>query len=257
MEKIIEAQSTGSNIDASSKAGGSSLITGGFERDKADSFALSRLPAEKVYPVVFHEPEIQTDRELRLNDNKILSLLNEDTGSCYSFKGLMRKLKLHQQSLSRALYRLEQSGLISRSQNGYRLKLNAQGPNPVKGRDLLGGSSKGSFIILLQTFIPKGFTARNILESLVGKWFGSLRWIGLIEMEIGCSLQWANEENSFQVNLKIIWDSIIIETNASSNSDEANAMVGSVKMFEQITKLLQTALQNKDPKKLLHRHLLS
>ena len=32
------------------------------------------------------------------NDNKILALLNE-AGSNYSFKGLMRKLNLHQQSL--------------------------------------------------------------------------------------------------------------------------------------------------------------
>src|ERR671914_2472157 len=45
------------------------------------------------------------------NDNKILALLNED-GSDYSFKGLMRKLNLHQQSLSRALRRLEEMELV-------------------------------------------------------------------------------------------------------------------------------------------------
>src|SRR5215208_8119189 len=54
------------------------------------------------------------------NDNKILAVLNE-AGSNYSFKGLMRKLDLHQQSLSRALHRLEEMELVERSAVGYRL----------------------------------------------------------------------------------------------------------------------------------------
>src|SRR5687767_15062841 len=51
------------------------------------------------------------------NDNKILALLNE-AGSNYSFKGLMRKLNLHQQSLSRALRRLEEMELVEKSPVG-------------------------------------------------------------------------------------------------------------------------------------------
>jgi uncharacterized membrane protein len=54
------------------------------------------------------------------NDNKILALLNE-AGSNYSFKGLMRKLNLHQQSLSRALRRLEEMELVEKSPVGYQL----------------------------------------------------------------------------------------------------------------------------------------
>src|SRR5918995_7530770 len=54
------------------------------------------------------------------NDNKILALLNEG-GSNYSFKGLMRKLNLHQQSLSRALRRLEEMELVEKSPVGYQL----------------------------------------------------------------------------------------------------------------------------------------
>ena len=51
------------------------------------------------------------------NDNKILTLLNE-AGSNYSFKGLMRKLNLHQQSLSRALHRLEEMELVEKVSGG-------------------------------------------------------------------------------------------------------------------------------------------
>jgi hypothetical protein len=70
-------------------------------------------------------------------------------------------------------------------------------------------------------------------------------------------MHWTNEENSFQVNFKLMWDSVLIETNASSNAEKAEAMIGSFKMFEQITKLLQTKLQNKDSKKFLHGHFVS
>jgi fructosamine-3-kinase len=169
----------------------------------------------------------------------------------------MRKLKLHQQSLARALNRLEQSGLITRSANGYRLNLEEQELNPDKSQGTQRKSNQGSFDLLLQTYIPKDVGARNIMETLAGRWFGRLRWIGLTESEIGYSMHWTNEENSFQVNFKLMWDSVLIETNASSNAEKAEAMIGSFKMFEQITKLLQTKLQNKDSKKFLHGHFVS
>src|ERR687896_178914 len=90
------------------------------------------------------------------NDNKILALLNED-GSDYSFKGLMRKLSLHQQSLSRALRRLEEMELVEKSPVGYRLSkagataisriglLQQQQQHKPKGRE---------YMQLLQTYIP-------------------------------------------------------------------------------------------------------
>ena len=65
-----------------------------------------------------------------------------------------------------------------------------------------------------------------------------------MESEIGYMLQWINEDDTFQINVRIIWDHIIIETNALSDEDKIEAMVGSCKIFEQITKLLQTRLQD-------------
>jgi MarR family len=237
---------------------GAPVITESFEDHDMDVFATTtRVHAQRMYPPVLHESETQLDPELRNNDNKILSLLNQDTGYYYSFKGLMRKLRLHQQSLTRALNRLEQRGLITRSPNGYRLNLSEQHLSPSRDQDFHGKYSQGSFNLLLQTFIPKGITERDIIKALSGRWFGKLRWIGLAESEIGHSMHWTNEENSFQVNLKVVWDSVVIESNAVSNSDRAEAMIGCFKMFEQITKLLQITLQNKDPKKFLHGHFLS
>ncbi|MDE1771008.1 MAG: helix-turn-helix transcriptional regulator, partial [Thaumarchaeota archaeon] len=61
--------------------------------------------------------------DFQANDKKVLSILNQDNDLAdnqYTFNGLARKLGMHQQSLSRALHRLENSGLVEKSETGYR-----------------------------------------------------------------------------------------------------------------------------------------
>jgi DNA-binding MarR family transcriptional regulator len=181
-----------------------------------------------------------------MNDNKILSLLNRDAGSnYYSFRGLMRKLNLHQQSLARSLNRLQYLGLIEKSDTGYKLtkdgilvlsKGNAKSSHKTKnGKE---------FIQLLQTYIPVNVKSRDLIHALIGKWFNNLRWTGLIESELGCMLQWISDDGSFQVNLRIVCDYIVIETNAISHREKIEAMIGSYRIFEHIAKISQKKLEN-------------
>src|ERR671918_3232273 len=125
------------------------------------------------------------------NDNKILALLNED-GSNYSFKGLMRKLNLHQQSLSRALRRLEEMELVEKSPVGY--QLSKGGTTAVSRIELLllqQHKPKGrEYMQLLQTYIPLNVKASEVMRHLIGKWFKNLRWIGMIRSDTGYTLQW-------------------------------------------------------------------
>ena len=177
------------------------------------------------------------------NDNKILALLNED-GSDYSFKGLMRKLSLHQQSLSRALRRLEEMELVEKSPVGYRLSkagataisrigLLQQQQHKPKGRE---------YMQLLQTYIPLNVKAAEVMRHLIGKWFKNLRWIGMIRSDTGYTLQWTSDDGAFQINLRLIADYIVIETNASTEKEKVQAMVGSYTIYEQITKVMQSRL---------------
>ena len=172
------------------------------------------------------------------NDSKILSLLNQEAGTYYSFKGLMRKLNLHQQSLARALGRLEQLGLVKRSEHGYKLNDIEQ-----KKSGTAMCRKPSAYRHLLQAYIPPGIEAKEIVRKLSGRWFSRIRWIGLIESETNYMLQWINEDNSFQINVRIIWDHIIIEANAVSDKDKIEAVVASFKIFDQIVKLLQGRLQ--------------
>ena len=175
------------------------------------------------------------------NDNKILALLNE-AGSNYSFKGLMRKLNLHQQSLSRALHRLEEMELVEKSPVGY--QLSKVGATAMSRTELLQQHKpKGSeYMQLLQTYIPLNVKASEVMRYLIGKWFKNLRWIGMIGSDTGYMLQWTSDDGSFQINLRLIADYIVIETNASTEKEKVQAMVGSYTIYEQITKILQSRL---------------
>jgi hypothetical protein len=202
------------------------------------------------------------DDALHANDSKILLLMAQDTRSNYSFKGLIRKLNLHQQSLSRALIRLEDMKLIEKSNIGYRLTKNGESlmilllsskngtSNLVKRGDTLLEKGKeiekrNGYIQLLQTYISVDVKPQEILQGLVGKWFNNLRWVGMIENEAGCyMLQWVSDDNySFQIILRVISDYLIIETNASSDKEKIEAMLGSYKIFEQIAKILRSKLE--------------
>src|SRR5919109_4680000 len=92
------------------------------EDTKAEDFVAEKqvITGNKAAQQILVEEDSLSATDFHNNDNKILALLNED-GSDYSFKGLMRKLSLHQQSLSRALRRLEEMELVEKSPVGYRL----------------------------------------------------------------------------------------------------------------------------------------
>lgn len=184
------------------------------------------------------EEEPLSAADFHNNDHKVLSVLNE-AGSNYSFKGLMRKLNLHQQSLSRALHRLEEMGLVEKSPVGYRLSkdggsaISRVGLHSPKGRE---------YMQLLQSYIPLNVRAVEIVRQLAGRWFKNLRWIGMIDSGMGYTLQWSGDDGSFQINLRMISDYIVIETNASTEKEKVDAMVGSYAIYEQITKAMQSML---------------
>jgi DNA-binding MarR family transcriptional regulator len=191
----------------------------------------------KQTQVLVQEEELSVE-DLHGNDTKVLSLLNEE-GSNYSFKGIMRKLNIHQQSLSRALHRLEEMGLVERSPAGYKLSRVGGAAAAKTAIELPKGRQ---YIQLLQTYIPVDIKSAEIVRSLIGKWFGNLRWIGLIESGTGFTLQWASGDGTFQINLRMVADYVVIETNAASEKEKLQAMVGSYGIYEQIAKSLQDKL---------------
>jgi DNA-binding HxlR family transcriptional regulator len=202
-----------------------------------------------------------TDDVLHLNDSKILLLMGQDIRSNYSFKGLIRKLNLHQQSLTRALIRLEDMKLVEKSSIGYKLTENGESlmrlllSSKDRAYKLVSNNSilekkkekekRNGYIQLLQTYISVNVKPEKILCGLIGKWFNNLRWVGMIESEAGgYMLQWISDDHcGFQINLRLISDYLIIETNAASDKEKIEAMIGSYRIFEQISKILRNKLE--------------
>lgn len=202
-----------------------------------------------------------TDDVLHLNDSKILLLMGQEVRSNYSFKGLVRKLNLHQQSLTRALIRLEDMKLVEKSSIGYKLTENGVSlmrlllSSKERAYKLVSNNSilekkkekekRNGYIQLLQTYISVDVKPEEILYGLIGKWFNNLRWVGMIESEAGgYMLQWISDDHyGFQINLRLISDYLIIETNAASDKEKIEAMIGSYRIFEQISKILRNKLE--------------
>ena len=218
------------------------------ETAREDFAAEKQMTSGKAAAQILVEEEDDSQNSLSANDfhnndNKILALLNE-AGSNYSFKGLMRKLNLHQQSLSRALRRLEEMELVEKSPVGY--QLSKGGTTAVSRIEVLQQQKhkpKGrEYMQLLQTYIPLNVKPSEVIRHLIGRWFKNLRWIGMIRSDTGYTLQWTSDDGSFQINLRLIAEYIVIETNASTEKEKVQAMVGSYTIYEQITNVMQSRL---------------
>jgi DNA-binding Lrp family transcriptional regulator len=124
-------------------------------------------------------------------DERVLSALQGLPGRL-AFSGLRRMLGAHPESLSRSLRRLAREGLVEKVDGGYRAL--ASPPRVDAGTD------RGVRPIA-RIDIPAGAEARELLGRLVGRWFGSLRWVGLLERPEGELLAWARRDGGSLVLL--------------------------------------------------------
>lgn len=204
--------------------------------------------SDKIVQVLLDDDNLEISLDdFHANDKKILSLLNQDnelSDSQYTFNGLVRKLGMHQQSLARSLHRLESAGLVKKTNSGYGLSKDLDSILVKKSRiDIENLSKKLSsrcdkFEQILQLYIPTTVKVESMINKLVGKWFGTLRWIGLIEGDEGYVLQWASSDK-YYVQLKIISRYAVVESNAAGTKNKSESMINAYRILEQITKLLK------------------
>jgi DNA-binding transcriptional ArsR family regulator len=126
-------------------------------------------------------------------DDRVLVTLQELHGRI-AFSGLRRALKAHPESLSRALRRLEREGLVERSDDGYRALL----PPPP-----MDPSTAAHLRPIARVEVPFGIPPETVLGRLAGRWFGTLRWVGMIERPSQRLLAWARRDGSGYVLLGI------------------------------------------------------
>jgi DNA-binding Lrp family transcriptional regulator len=201
---------------------------------------------DKMVQIIIDTSTISLD-DFQTNDKKVLSLLNQDgnlNDNKYTFNGLVRKLGIHQQSLARSLHRLESSGLIIKTDYGYKLTKSLDSILIKKSRIDLENLSKRisnqytPFEQIIQMYIPTSVKVEEIVHKLLGKWFGTLRWIGIVEGDGGYVLQWSGSD-MYQVNLRLVSRYAIVESNAQGVDLKSEATINAHKILEQIAKLLK------------------
>jgi hypothetical protein len=126
-------------------------------------------------------------------DDRVLSTLQGLHGRI-AFSGLRRALNAHPESLSRSLRRLEREGRVERAQDGYRAT-DAAPAAPSRGAPPI--RSVG------QVTLPSGIVPESVLGRLAGRWFGTLRWVGVVDGPHGRLLTWARRDGTGHVLLGV------------------------------------------------------
>jgi hypothetical protein len=144
-------------------------------------------------PTMTREPTSDLTAVQGSLDDRILSMLQGLHGRV-AFNGLRRKLGAHPESLARALRRLEREGLVERADGGYRVLATA-GPEPA--------ASVTDLRPIARIELPRDLDEATILARLAGRWFGSLRWVGVVEQPGRRLLAWARRDGYGQVLLGV------------------------------------------------------
>jgi len=216
-------------------------------------------------------------KDLHSLDRKILWLLTEQPWSTYSFKALERKLNVHQQTLARSLRRLVELDFIEKSPAGYSLNqmtassilslienstVNLFDEEEIALEDTNKSKKQRKFNQLLQMYIPIKVNVEQLVNSISRKWFGNLRWLGLVRKDTGYRLEWVvrnkySDRDLFRINVTIVSEYIIVESDAETKSEKIEAMSYSNKLIGEILKGFKSDLtENPNNKETYHQVLM-
>jgi len=173
-----------------------------------------------------------SDTSFGERDNDVLALISEEDLTTFSFDGLKRRLGLHPETLSRILDRLEQEGIVKKGPAGYSVtsKINEF----LQLRQASDGESR---VPLLQTFLPSDMSVTQLISDLKGRWFGSLRWLGLSDNGGNVTLKWITEDDGIQVDANISETALTIEAKFLQHRNLNMALKASYQLLAHINKL--------------------
>lgn len=145
-------------------------------------------------------------------DERVFSTLRALHGRI-AFSGLRRVLHAHPESLSRSLRRLEREGRVERTAGGYRAVERRSTDSPGTSSDLRP---------IAQVDLPPGVLPETVLGRLANRWFGSLRWVGIVHGPTGQLLAWARRDGAGYVVLGIHERVLRVYLRDESTEDDEN-----------------------------------
>jgi len=176
------------------------------------------------------------------NDLIILKAIGEDEDAReLSFQGIKRKLGLHQETLSRALHRLQRDGFVERLDHAYRIS--------AKGISTIGDAKPGLSpktemgdpysVSLLRATLPLDVNVSELVNSLSYKWFGNLRWLGSTQAPDSATLSWMTNDSGLKISVRIKEDVLTIETFPLGSNSVSDAARSAFELFDHVSKALK------------------
>ncbi|MGB6679693.1 MAG: hypothetical protein WBF08_00035 [Candidatus Bathyarchaeia archaeon] len=183
------------------------------------------------------------EKDLDYRQVEVLSALSEDAKGTYSFQGLRRKLRFHQEMLSRTLSRLEEQELVERTNDGYRII------NSNKGALRFGYITKATPIEtqVVTAYLPREVNVSLVLNKLKGRWFREFRWLGYSETQNGLVLSWITDDGYIQIRANIIKNILTISALYESKIEQERAAKSAFELFDFINRSTRQISLPKEP----------
>ena len=165
-------------------------------------------------------------------DAAIVHHIEQEGLTGFSFDGLRRLTGTHPETLSRILERLEEVGIVARVPDGYAITERARGQTSLSSSD-----HERTRIPLLHTLLPYDGREAVVVQSLKGKWFDRLRWIGTSQAEEGLTLKWVTEDGSVQLDARFSQGQLDIDARVRIGTDASSAVKLAHQLMSRITRL--------------------
>jgi hypothetical protein len=168
---------------------------------------------------------------LNERDTDVLTLIDEEDLTTFTFDGLKRRLCLHPETLSRILSRLEEEDIVKKTPEGYKVtpKLTRLKLHPHR--------QETQNVSLLQTYLPSNMLTQQLIVALKGKWFGILRWLGISETSEGVTLKWVTEDGGIQIAANISGNTLNIDAKFLRDNNLDLALKAAYQLMAHIGKL--------------------
>jgi len=165
-------------------------------------------------------------------DAEVVRAIEEESLSVFTFDGLRRITGTHPETLSRSLERLEDDGYVVKSPEGYSVTGKARGTFALRAT-----SDVGKRIPILHTFLPYEASAGKIVSALKGRWFDTIRWVGMSESEEGLVMKWVTEDGSATIDARFSAGLLDIDAKIGSDSDLPKAVRAAHQLMGRISRL--------------------
>jgi len=165
-------------------------------------------------------------------DAEVVRTIEEEELSVFTFDGLRRITGVHPETLSRSLERLEDGGLVMRSPEGYSVTEKAKGS--FAARPTYSGARR---VPILHTFLPYEASTRTIVSALKGRWFDTIRWVGMAEAEDGVVLKWVTEDGTATIDARFSAGQLDIDAKVANEADLPKAVRAAHQVMGRISKL--------------------